>query len=202
MLVWTGVARAQTDEIQVYDAEIAAPGQLNLTWHNNYAFAGRSEPAFPGGIVPNHELNGVPEWGGTASRPGSKRDCIRAQLQRAPLGTDPLLGRDPSAHWLARGVPGPDRSDSRHGLHRGVGNLYSAPPVRGACNVSKKLAVALGGLRRVRSAAALPAELPADADALRGGGLRGSSHGVEFGIGKGLAPANGPGDKLMLMRDL
>jgi len=71
MLVWTGVARAQTDEIQVYDAEIAAPGQLNLTWHNNYAFAGRSEPAFPGGIVPNHELNGVPEWG------VRRRDLVR-----------------------------------------------------------------------------------------------------------------------------
>ena len=56
-------ARAQTDEIQVYDAEIAAPGQLNLTWHDNFTPSGRSQPAFPGGIVPNHALNGVPEWG-------------------------------------------------------------------------------------------------------------------------------------------
>jgi len=55
-------ARAQTDEIQVYDAEIAAPGQLNLTWHNNYTTSGRTEPAFPGGIVTAHALNGVPEW--------------------------------------------------------------------------------------------------------------------------------------------
>jgi len=54
---------AQTDEIQVYDAEIAAPGQLNLTWHNNFTADGRRQPAFPGGIVPNHSLNGVPEWG-------------------------------------------------------------------------------------------------------------------------------------------
>ena len=28
---------AQTDEIQVYDAEIAAPGIFNLMIHNNYA---------------------------------------------------------------------------------------------------------------------------------------------------------------------
>jgi hypothetical protein len=55
--------RAQTDEIQVYDAEIAAPGKLNLTWHNNFTPSGRSEPAFPGGTVPDHALNGVPEWG-------------------------------------------------------------------------------------------------------------------------------------------
>lgn len=54
-------ARAQTDEIQVYDAEIAAPGQLNLTWHNNYTISGRTEPTFPRGIVFNHALNGVPE---------------------------------------------------------------------------------------------------------------------------------------------
>ena len=54
--------RAQTDEIQVYDAEITAPGQFNLTWHNNYTPSGRTQPAFPGGMVPNHALNGVPEW--------------------------------------------------------------------------------------------------------------------------------------------
>ena len=57
------VAEAQTDEIQVYDAEIAAPGQPNLTWHNNYTPTGRSEPAVAGGIVPNRSLTGVPEWG-------------------------------------------------------------------------------------------------------------------------------------------
>jgi hypothetical protein len=53
---------AQTDEIQVYDAEIAAPGVFNLTLHDNYTPIGRTEPDFPGGIVPNHTLNGVPEW--------------------------------------------------------------------------------------------------------------------------------------------
>ena len=62
LLVWPHAARAQTDEIQVYDAGITAPGQFNLTWHNNFTPSGRTQPAFPGGIIPNHALNGVPEW--------------------------------------------------------------------------------------------------------------------------------------------
>jgi len=57
-----GMAQAQTDEIQVYDAEIAAQGKFNLTWHNNFTPSGRTEPSFPGGVVPDHALNGVPEW--------------------------------------------------------------------------------------------------------------------------------------------
>jgi hypothetical protein len=55
-------AQAQTDEIQVYDAAINEPGQFNLVWHNNYTPIGRKEPDVPGGIVPHHALNGVPEW--------------------------------------------------------------------------------------------------------------------------------------------
>lgn len=55
-------AQAQTDEIQVYDAAIAAPGEFNLTWHDNYTPAGRTQAAFAGGVVPDHALNGVPEW--------------------------------------------------------------------------------------------------------------------------------------------
>jgi hypothetical protein len=65
LLTCVGLARlaqAQTDEIQVYDAQIAAPGVFNLTWHNNYTPDGRSSPSFPGGIAPNHTLNGVSEW--------------------------------------------------------------------------------------------------------------------------------------------
>ncbi len=54
--------RAQTDEIQVYNASITAPGKLNLTLHNNYTPNGLNAPAFPGAIVSNHSLNGVPEW--------------------------------------------------------------------------------------------------------------------------------------------
>jgi hypothetical protein len=60
--VWAGTARAQTDEIQVYDAEIAEPGVFNLMVHNNFTFDGLKTPRFPGGLVPNHTLNGVPEW--------------------------------------------------------------------------------------------------------------------------------------------
>src|SRR5258706_8979846 len=55
-------AHAQTDEIQVYNAEIAAPGVFNLTWHDNYTPNGRTAPDFPGAIAANHTLNGVPEW--------------------------------------------------------------------------------------------------------------------------------------------
>src|SRR5579871_1112357 len=59
---WSAAAFAQTDEIQVYDAEIAEPGVWNLMVHNNYTFNGATSPRFDGGIVPNHTLNGVPEW--------------------------------------------------------------------------------------------------------------------------------------------
>jgi hypothetical protein len=62
LLCAAGAAHSQTDEIQVYDATIAAPGAFNLTWHNNFTPAGRGQPQFPGGIVPDRALNGVPEW--------------------------------------------------------------------------------------------------------------------------------------------
>ena len=55
-------ALAQTDEIQVYDAEIAPLGAWNLTVHNNYTPSGRLAPQAPGGIIPNHALNGAAEW--------------------------------------------------------------------------------------------------------------------------------------------
>jgi hypothetical protein len=55
-------ALAQTDEIQVYNAEIAAPGVVNLTLHDNYTPIGRKAAAFPGGVESNGSLNGVPEW--------------------------------------------------------------------------------------------------------------------------------------------
>jgi len=57
-----GAARAQTDEIQVYNAQIAAPGVFNLTLHDNYTPDGLKTPAFKGAIVSNGSLNGVPEW--------------------------------------------------------------------------------------------------------------------------------------------
>jgi hypothetical protein len=58
----TSPALAQTDEIQVYDAGIAPTGSFNLTLHNNYTPNGSTVPSYPGGIVPDHALNGVAEW--------------------------------------------------------------------------------------------------------------------------------------------
>jgi hypothetical protein len=50
------------DEIQIYNAQIAAVGQWTFQQHLNYTFNGRKEPDFPGGLVPNHALNGTPEF--------------------------------------------------------------------------------------------------------------------------------------------
>jgi hypothetical protein len=47
--------------IQVYNAEIANVGQWTPQQHLNYAIDGRKAPDFPGGIIPNHALNGTPE---------------------------------------------------------------------------------------------------------------------------------------------
>lgn len=54
-------AYAQTDEIQVYDAQIVEPGRLEATLHNNYAPNGLRQPAFPGGTISNHSWNGTLE---------------------------------------------------------------------------------------------------------------------------------------------
>jgi hypothetical protein len=55
-------ASAQTDEIQVYDAQIAAPGVFNLTLHDNYTPSGGATAAYPGAIAPQKSWNGVAEW--------------------------------------------------------------------------------------------------------------------------------------------
>ena len=55
-------ARAQTDEIQVYDAEIAEPGVFNLMVHTNFTPSGRMEPVFPGAVIANDSVNGAAEW--------------------------------------------------------------------------------------------------------------------------------------------
>ena len=55
-------ASGQTDEIQVYDAEITASGKFNLMLHNNFTPDGRKTPAFQGAIIADKSLNGVPEW--------------------------------------------------------------------------------------------------------------------------------------------
>ena len=53
---------AQTDEIQVYDAEIAAKGVFNLMIHTNFTPIGRKTPDFPGAIIANNSVNGASEW--------------------------------------------------------------------------------------------------------------------------------------------
>src|SRR5580704_17756981 len=53
---------AQTDEIQVYDAEIEDQGVFNLMVHTNFTPIGRKTPDFPGGIIPNDSVNGAVEW--------------------------------------------------------------------------------------------------------------------------------------------
>jgi len=62
LLAVPAVLVAQTDEIQVYDAEIAPQGVFNLMIHNNFAPIGRKIADFPGGIIPNHSDDGAVEW--------------------------------------------------------------------------------------------------------------------------------------------
>lgn len=50
------------DEIQVYNATIAAPGQFTVQQHLNYVPLGTKAPPFPGGIVANGSVNGTPEF--------------------------------------------------------------------------------------------------------------------------------------------
>ena len=51
-----------TDEIQVYNAGIAAVGQFTIQQHLNYIALGLKAPPFPGGLVSNHSINGTPEF--------------------------------------------------------------------------------------------------------------------------------------------
>jgi hypothetical protein len=62
LLAASTVSARAIDEIQVYNAEIAKVGQWTFQLHSNYAFIGRKEPDFPGGLVPNHALQGTGEW--------------------------------------------------------------------------------------------------------------------------------------------
>ena len=55
-------AFAQTDEIQVYDADIAPPGIFNVMVHSNFTPVGRTQPAYPGAVIANHSFNGAWEW--------------------------------------------------------------------------------------------------------------------------------------------
>src|SRR6266446_5612486 len=50
------------DEIQVYNAGIAAAGQFTIQQHLNYVALGQRDPPFPGGLVSHHSINGTPEF--------------------------------------------------------------------------------------------------------------------------------------------
>jgi hypothetical protein len=56
------LAFAQTDEIQVYDGEIAPPGIFNMMIHNNFTPKGRTVPDYPGAIIANHSYQVTAEW--------------------------------------------------------------------------------------------------------------------------------------------
>ncbi|SHI01674.1 hypothetical protein [Bradyrhizobium erythrophlei] len=62
--VWAALGQPAkaVDEIQVYNASIAAPGQFTIQQHLNYVGAGLTPPPFPGGLVSNHSINGTPEF--------------------------------------------------------------------------------------------------------------------------------------------
>src|SRR3981081_1738691 len=50
------------DEIHVYNAGIAAPGQFTIQQHLNYIPLGVKDAPFPGGLVSNNSINGTPEF--------------------------------------------------------------------------------------------------------------------------------------------
>jgi hypothetical protein len=62
LLVMPVLVVAQTDEIQVYDGEIAPPGIFNLMVHNNFTPEGRTTPDYPGAIIANHSYQVTAEW--------------------------------------------------------------------------------------------------------------------------------------------
>jgi hypothetical protein len=63
-IAWCGLAQSAkaVDEIQVYNAGIAAVGQFTIQQHLNYIGLGLKDPPFPGGLVSNHSINGTPEF--------------------------------------------------------------------------------------------------------------------------------------------
>jgi hypothetical protein len=65
LLFFASSARAADqvhDEIQVYNAGIAAIGQWTYEQHLNYAAIGQTEPEVPGGLHSNRALQGTPEF--------------------------------------------------------------------------------------------------------------------------------------------
>lgn len=61
VLAFTTSAKA-VDEIQVYNAGIAAPGELTIQQHLNYVAVGLKQAPFLGGLIANGSINGTPEF--------------------------------------------------------------------------------------------------------------------------------------------
>src|SRR6202795_1004212 len=55
-------AAKATDEIQVYNAGIAAPGQVTIPQHINYVPLGVREPPLPDGLISHNSVIGTPEF--------------------------------------------------------------------------------------------------------------------------------------------
>jgi len=70
LLLWGGTAlwlaavdpAKAIDEIQVYNADIAAVGQFTIQQHLNDVPLGVKDPPFPGGLVSHDSINGTPEF--------------------------------------------------------------------------------------------------------------------------------------------
>lgn len=62
LLAISAATFAQTDEIQVYNAEIADVGKYNVMVHSNFTPIGRKTPDYPGAIIANDSVNGAVEW--------------------------------------------------------------------------------------------------------------------------------------------
>jgi hypothetical protein len=62
LLLAAGHPARATDEIQVYNAGIAAVGQFTIQQHLNYIPLGVKDPPFPGGLISNNSINGTPEF--------------------------------------------------------------------------------------------------------------------------------------------
>src|SRR5665811_2575437 len=60
-VIWIvlGQPAKAVDEIQVYNAGIAAPGQFTIQQHLNYVPLGVKDPPFPGGLISNNSINAV-----------------------------------------------------------------------------------------------------------------------------------------------
>ena len=84
VLIASAGAGFADDEFQFYNAQIAAVGQRTFEQHLNYTFYGHKQPDFPGGLVPNHALNGTPEFAyGMTDWWGNRFLCtIRRKRQR------------------------------------------------------------------------------------------------------------------------